>query len=91
MKSDRAVMMSEMSTVFLRPILFISMPVGTEKMRNQKKTSEGNRLACESERERSSCTYLDAMPTRSTKPMTKKQSITGIICSRKDLRFVTSD
>ena len=46
--SDTRVTMSERSTVFLRPILFIRMPVGTEKMRNQKNTSEGNTLATES-------------------------------------------
>ena len=44
------------STVFLRPILFISIPVGTEKMRNQKKTSDGKTLAVESVRCRSSFT-----------------------------------
>ena len=36
------------STVFLRPMRFISIPVGTEKMRNQKNTRDGNMLACES-------------------------------------------
>ena len=46
--SDIRVTMSDRSTVFLRPILFIRMPVGTEKMRNQKNTSEGNTLATES-------------------------------------------
>ncbi len=45
------VMASERSTVFLRPILFMSMPVGTEKIRNQKKTSEGKILADASEAE----------------------------------------
>jgi hypothetical protein len=39
------VIIIERRTVFLRPILFISMPVGTEKIRNQKNTSEGKKLA----------------------------------------------
>ena len=56
MTSDTTVMTSDSSTVFLRPILFISMPVGTLKMRNQKNTSEGNTLATESLRPRSSFT-----------------------------------
>ena len=56
MNSETTVTMSESSTVFLRPILFISMPVGTLKMRNQKNTSEGNTLATESESWRSSLT-----------------------------------
>ena len=46
----------ERSTVFLRPILFISMPVGTLKSRNQKNTSEGKMLATESESWRSDLT-----------------------------------
>ena len=46
--SDTAVTASDSSTVFLRPMRFISMPVGTEKIRNQKNTSEGNTLATES-------------------------------------------
>ena len=46
--SDTTVTASERSTVFFRPILFISMPVGTEKMRNQKNTRDGNTLAVES-------------------------------------------
>jgi len=37
------------STVFLRPILFINIPVGTEKIRNQKKTRDGNTFAVESD------------------------------------------
>ena len=56
MKSDTAVTTRLMSTVFFRPILFISMPVGTEKIRNQKKTSEGKRFACASVSPRSCCT-----------------------------------
>ena len=78
MTSDTAVTASDMSTVFFRPIRFISIPVGTEKIRNQKNTSEGKRFACESESERSFCTKL--VPTRSTNPMAKKQNITGISC-----------
>ena len=54
--SDTAVTMSDNSTVRLRPILFINMPVGTENIRNQKNTSEGNRLAVASLRSRSSFT-----------------------------------
>ena len=56
MNSDTTVTISDSSTVFLRPILFINMPVGTEKMRNQKNTSEGNTLATESVSPRSSFT-----------------------------------
>ena len=51
--SERVVTAWLIKTVRLRPIRFISMPVGTEKMRNQKNTSEGNRLACASVSERS--------------------------------------
>ena len=47
---------SDNNTVFLRPMRFISTPVGTEKMRNQKKTSEGKRLAVVSFRCRSAFT-----------------------------------
>ena len=43
--SDTTVTTSDSSTVFLRPILFISIPVGTLKIRNQKNTSEGKMLA----------------------------------------------
>ena len=70
----------ERSTVRLRPMWFMSMPVGTEKSRNQKNTSEGKMLASESVRLRSCLTKLEAVPTRSTKPITKKQNITGTIC-----------
>ena len=55
-RSDTTVTTSESKTVFLRPILFISIPVGTEKMRNQKKTSEGKMFAVASFRARSSFT-----------------------------------
>ena len=72
------VTMMERSTVFLRPILFISMPVGTEKIRNQKNTSEGKKLAAESDRPKSSCMLFDTAPTKSTKPMVKNAIITGI-------------
>ena len=44
-KSDIIVTTSDNNTVFLRPILFINTPVGTEKIRNQKNTKEGNVLA----------------------------------------------
>ena len=47
-KSDTTVTTNDSSTVFLRPILFISMPVGTEKIRNQKNTNDGSTLAVES-------------------------------------------
>ena len=53
---DTTVTTRESNTVFFRPILFISIPVGTLKMRNQKKTSEGNTLATESLNARSSFT-----------------------------------
>ena len=39
---------SELETVFFRPILFINIPVGTEKIRNQKNTKEGKIFASES-------------------------------------------
>ena len=55
-KSDTIVTISESNTVFLRPILFMSIPVGTLKMRNQKNTSEGKMLAVESFSARSSFT-----------------------------------
>ena len=45
MSRDTTVTMRERSTVFFLPIRFISMPVGTLKMRNQKKTSDGRMLA----------------------------------------------
>ena len=48
MNSDITVTISDSSTVFFLPILFISMPVGTEKMRNQKNTSDGKMFATES-------------------------------------------
>ena len=54
--SEIAVTIRLMVTVRLRPMRFISIPVGTEKIRNQKNTKEGNRLACESVRPRSFCT-----------------------------------
>ena len=54
--SDTTVTTSESSTVFFRPILFISIPVGTLKMRNQKNTSEGNTLATESLSDKSAFT-----------------------------------
>ena len=54
--SDTTVTMSDKSTVFFLPMRFINMPVGTEKIRNQKNTSEGNTLATESVRPRSSLT-----------------------------------
>ena len=56
MMSDTTVTTSDNSTVFLRPILFISIPVGTLKIRNQKNTKEGNTLATESESPKSSFT-----------------------------------
>ena len=56
MNSDTTVTMSDSNTVFLRPILFISIPVGTLKIRNQKNTNEGKMLATESVRPKSSFT-----------------------------------
>ena len=44
------------STVFLRPILFISKLVGMLKMRNHRNTSDGSVLAIESERFKSAFT-----------------------------------
>ena len=55
-RRDTAVTTRERSTVFLRPILFISMPVGTLNSRNQKNTSEGKMFATESESWRSDLT-----------------------------------
>ena len=54
--SDTMVTTSERSTVFLRPILFISIPVGTLKIKNQKNTSDGKMLAVLSFSARSSFT-----------------------------------
>ena len=54
--SETAVTRSESNTVFFRPILFISIPGGTLKMRNQKKTNDGKTLATESLNARSSFT-----------------------------------
>ena len=54
--SETTVTASESSTVRLRPMRFMSMPVGTEKMRNQKKTSDGSTLATVSLRPRSALT-----------------------------------
>ena len=54
--SDTNVTTNESSTVFLRPMRFIKRPVGTEKIRNQKNTSEGKRLACASVSPKSFCT-----------------------------------
>ena len=48
--NEKTVMMRLNSTVFLRPILFISIPVGTENIKNQKKTSDGNTFAVASVR-----------------------------------------
>ena len=47
-RRDTTVTMRESNTVFLRPILFINIPVGTEKIRNQKNTRDGSTLATES-------------------------------------------
>ena len=54
--NDTTVMMRLNNTVFLRPILFINIPVGTEKNKNQKKTSDGNMFALISERCKSALT-----------------------------------
>ena len=75
------VITTESRTVFFLPILFISMPVGTEKIRNQKNTSEGKKFAAESESPKSSCMLLETAPTRSTKPIVKKAIITGMSVS----------
>ena len=75
------VITTESSTVFFLPILFMSIPVGTEKMRNQKNTSEGKKFAAESESPKSSCMLFETAPTRSTKPIVKKAIITGMSVS----------
>ena len=54
--NDTIVTTNERRTVFFRPILFISIPVGTLKIRNQKNTSDGKILAVESFSARSSFT-----------------------------------
>ena len=54
--SATTVIKSESSTVFFRPMRFMSMPVGTLNTRNQKNTSEGNMLAVASLSARSSFT-----------------------------------
>ena len=68
---------TERRTVRLRPILFISIPVGTEKIRNQKNTSEGKKLASVLVKPKSSCILFDTAPTRSTNPIVKKVSMIG--------------
>ena len=75
------VITTESRTVFFLPILFISMPVGTEKIRNQKNTSEGKKFAAESESPKSSCMLFETAPTRSTKPIVKNVIITGMSVS----------
>ena len=72
----------------MRPILFISMPVGTENIRNQKNTSEGKKLAAESDRPKSSCILFDTAPTRSTNPIVKKAIITGMSVSLLELELL---
>ena len=54
--SDTTVTTSDSSTVRLRPMRFISIPVGTEKIRNQKNTIDGSTLATASSRPRSALT-----------------------------------
>ena len=54
--SESTVITIESSTVDLRPILFISNPVGTLNNKNQKNTNEGNKLASESLKCRSAFT-----------------------------------
>ena len=86
----RVVTTSERSTVRLRPILFISIPVGTENMRNQKNTSDGKKLAAESESPKSSCMLFDTEPTRSTNPIVKNVIITGTMASLLELLLFIS-
>ena len=53
-KSNETIVITKLSsTVFLRPIRFISIPVGMENIRNQKNTSDGIRLDVVSFNERS--------------------------------------
>ena len=54
--SETTVTTNDKSTVFFLPILFINIPVGTENIKNQKNTNDGNRLAVASFRLRSSFT-----------------------------------
>ena len=54
--SEMTVTINDSNTVFFRPILFISIPVGTLKMRNQKNTNDGKTFATESVRPKSSFT-----------------------------------
>ena len=54
--SEKKVTTRLSNTVFFRPIRFINMPVGTEKIKNQKKTSEGKIFASESVRFKSAFT-----------------------------------
>ena len=54
--SEASVITRLSNTVFLRPILFISRLVGMLKIKNHRKTSEGNVLAIESDRFRSAFT-----------------------------------
>ena len=84
--SDSNVTTSERSTVFLRPILFISNPVGTENIRNQRNTSDGRNPAFAGDKPRSALRKFVAEPTRSTNPIAKKQSITGMICASDEVR-----
>ena len=87
----RVVIIIERRTVFLRPILFISMPVGTEKIRNQKNTSEGKKLAAESDSPKSSCILFDTAPTRSTNPIVKNAIITGMSVSLLEFELLILD
>jgi len=72
-------------TVFLRPILFIIIPVGTEKIRNIENNATGimlERVSLNSglnPPNRSSLTCIDVIPTTSQKPMMKKPNNTGRI------------
>ena len=66
-------------TVFFLPILFINILVGTENIKNQRKTVTENVLATVSDNVKSCFTWLVAIPTKSTKPIVKKASMMGMI------------
>jgi len=66
-------------TVFLRPILFIKTPVGTEKSRNIENKATGIILDMVSLRPKSAFTCVEVIPTTSQKPMIKKPKRTGKI------------
>ena len=78
------------STVFLRPILFIISPDGTENTKNIKNSIvEVMKFAMLSLKPKSDFTKLLAVPIRSTKPIAKKHSITDTMASPKEVFFLS--